>query len=275
MKKIAVLSLGTLFLVGIFLFATNGCGARGKVAVDNIVSAVDKMLGELKVKRQKISDKMTALETGIKGIRKSKIETEVQREMLQKKVDDQKALQEKANDNLKKVSELLKKAETESSDVVKTESGKEIKKDALKKYATELIAQQKSITTKLKGFEEAESTLERVVKSLASKEKEYSATAEKLKQTLEQIDAKRTAVEAMQAASAKVDGNDNLKDSIAKLEKEIEDLNVTVETNLRLEDDKWAQSQEADDLKQAKEIIESSGGNSDLLSEIESLLNEK
>lgn len=275
MKKTAILSLGTLFIVGVFLFSTNGCGARGKVAVDNLVSAVDKMLGELKVKRQKISDKMEALEEGIKGIRKSKIETDVQREMLQKKVTDQKALQEKANENLKKVSELLKKAETESSDVVKTESGKEIKKDALKKYATDLIAQQKSITTKLKGFEEAEATLERVVKSLASKEKEYSATVVQLKQTLEQIDAKRTAVEAMQAASAKVDGNDNLKDSIAKLEKEIDDLNVTVETNLRLEDDKWAKSQEADDLKEAKEIIETSGGSADLIGEIDSLLNEK
>ncbi len=275
MKKLAFLSLGTLALAGILLFATNGCAARGKVAMDNIVSAVDKMLGELKVKRQKISDKMESLETGIKGIRKSKIETEVQKEMLHKKVEDQKSLKTKADENLAKVSKLLKDAEASSDGVVKTESGKELKKDSLTTYAKDLIAQQKSITTKLKGFEEAEKTLSRVVKTLEKKEKEYSSTLEKLKHTLDQIDAKRTAVEAMQAASAKIDGSDNLQDSIAKLEKDIEELDVSVETSLRLEDDKWAQSEEASDLKDAKEFIESSGGNADLIGEIDALLNEK
>ena len=46
-----------MVVVGGF-FAINGCGARGKVAMDKVTTAVDRMLGELEVKRQQISDKL-------------------------------------------------------------------------------------------------------------------------------------------------------------------------------------------------------------------------
>ena len=272
MKKLAFYSLGTLAIAGILLFATNGCGARGKVAVDNLVSTVDKMLGELKVKRQQIADKMEKLDEGIDNIKKAKIETTVKAEMLKKKVDDQKALEEKAKGNLMKLSDMLKKAEADSNKVYKAENGKEYKLDTLKKTAEKLILNQKSIQTKRKGFEEAEETLKRVVKSLDSKLDDYTKTREKLTQTLDQIDAKRTAVEAMQSASSKIDGSDNLKDSIAKLEKDIEELNVSVETSLRLEDEKWAESEEADELKEVQSLLESSGDSSDLIGEIDALI---
>ena len=273
MKNLAFLSIGIVVVVGGF-FAINGCGARGKVAMDKVTSAVDRMLGELEVKRQQISDKMDALEKGVAGIRKSKIETDVQKEMLHEKVVKQKELQTKAMSNLKKVGDLLKAAESASGDAVVAENGKEIKKETLNKYAKNLVEEQKSINTKLKGFEEAEKTLARVVKTLDNKEKEYTDTLDKLKHTLDQIDAKRTAVEAMKAASKQVDGQDNLSESVAKLEKDIEDLNVSVETSLRLEDDKWAKSEEAAELEDAKSIIEASGGNADLIGEIDSLLNQ-
>lgn len=274
MKKLTFMSIGFVALLGIVLFSTNGCGARGKVAMDNVMNTVDKLLGELKVKRQKISDKMDALETGIKGIRKSRIETEVQREMLQKKVEDQEAKKADADKNLKKLSDLLKKAKDSSSDVVKTEGGKEIKKATLDEVAKKLMSQQKTITTKLKGFQEAESTLARVVKTLNLKEKEYSDTLDRLKHALEQIDAKQKAAEAMQAASKKIDGDDSLKDSIAKLESDIEELNVTVETSLRLEDDKWVQSEHDAEVQDAMKTIQNSGGDDDLINQIDNLLKE-
>ena len=117
MKNLAFLSIGIVVVVGGF-FAINGCGARGKVAMDKVTTAVDRMLGELEVKRQQISDKMDALKKGVEGIRKSKIETDVQKEMLHEKVVKQKELQTKAMSNLKKVGDLLKAAESESGDAV-------------------------------------------------------------------------------------------------------------------------------------------------------------
>lgn len=275
MKKLAYLSFGTLALVGVLLFATNGCGARGKVAVNKLTSAVDKMLGELDVKKQKIDDKMKALEEGVAEIRKSKTETSVQKEMLEKKINDEKADRDEIDSNLKKIKGLLETAKSANSDKATAPSGKEIETSKLELLADELIQKRKTVTAKLEGFEKVETMLARVVKSLEAKEKEYSETSKKLKNAMTLIEAKTEAAKTLQAASKSIDGNDNMKSSVDKLESEIEELDVMVETSLRLEDDKWAKSKEANDLEDAKSFLETSGGASDKISEIDALLNGK
>ncbi len=259
-----------LLVVGAVLYSTvPGFRARTEVAATGAVAKIDKMLGEIPVKKQEISNAMKGLKDGIANLRKAKIKAQVKHDQLEKKVAP-------LNDEIARSDEALKKLRTylETSAPVEL-AGKEYSQDDLKKLATEVITKRKSTESQIDGYRKAQSALKKVVDSLARKQADYETKLASLETQMEEIDAKYVALKAMKDAADTVgEGEDTLSDSVAKLEKDVADLYATVEVEMQIEDEKWASNDALaeDEISGVDNFINATTDTSDTIGEIDAIL---
>ncbi len=233
---VRIIAVGVL-LLGVVGIAVVGCGPRAEVAKDKIIAQIDKVLGELDVKRKKIEINQQKLVGELADLREKRIGTQVRLEQLQKKKD----ASVKSLDKIKTdIGQLIARGkEVESSETKSiTVKGKEYNAEDITRIATELTLRHKTALATVKNFDSSIQALSDSVSFLETAEKKAKEAMSKLNAKISEIDSKKIAVDAVRSATEIGNSDSSILDRINSLDKEIEDMFVDVETAMRVEQDK-------------------------------------
>lgn len=220
------------YFAGLLILAVLvGCEARSQVAMDKITERIDKMLGELDVKRKKIDNQIKELETSLSEVNKKRINAEVRLEGYRDKTKS-------ISDRLTRIKTVLAKyhPHLDATEAVEID-GKTLSPEEIKTNANLLADEFESLNKNLGGYEKSVEAFERTHGLLDTQEKQGKTLMKNLKSKLEEIDVKKEAVEAMKSASG-LAGDSSISDKFDKLADEVDNLFVDVETAMRIEEGK-------------------------------------
>jgi len=232
MKALVSLILAVALIGGVYLATTSGCGARAQVAGDNIMKKIDGWLGELDVKKTKIENKIGELTTAVDNVRKKKVEAEVRLEQLEKERGPVTAKIAEVKKALKVLSPHLKS--TEDVEI----NGTMMSPEKINNFATELADEYDMLNQKLGGLDVSVKAYRQAFELLNRQAETGQTTLKTLSGKLQEIATKKEALDAMKTAQTIVGENGSISDEFNKLESEINDLFVDVETGMRLESEK-------------------------------------
>lgn len=231
MKVLFIVVVGfVLIATGAVFFIMDG-GARGEVAIDKALGKIDGFLGKLSVNRKKIKNKMEQTEDSFDLMRRTKIETAVKAESLGKKIG---LLEE----TLQQVDRELGRLRSKLTGPTPVVIGATYTMQDLQRSSTRLIALRKSKAQAITDYKEAQLVMQKTTESLARKQISARQRIDRLESQLTAIDAKAMALMALRSTYA-VGGDASMVDQLAELEGMVEDLLVDVETELRVEEEKW------------------------------------
>lgn len=215
--------------------ATIGC-AEGEVAKDKIMKKLRDALGELDVKRKEIEFKQRELRTQLGDLRERRISAQVRLERLKEKKKAAEAKIESLRGTLAKVNSLVEQAKDAGGTLEK--DGVTYTAEDISKTAERQINNFKMANTKLQGLKSSVDALQGSYDYLVQQETKAKDLMEKLEIKISEIDAKKIAVDAVREATTISGDETSINDSIAALEKDIEEMAIDVETALRVEQDK-------------------------------------
>lgn len=244
-----------LFAGLLILAVMTGCEARTQVAADKIKKRIDKMLGELDVKRKQIDNEVKSLENSLAEVKEKRISAKVQLEQYEEKKSE---IQSKIDDVKQGMSVI--RPHLDASEPVEI-NGKMWEPAEIVKASNTLADDWEKLSKKMGGYENSLLAFERAHKLLATQEEQGKATMESLKSKIEEIDVKKGAIEAMDTAGG-LAGGDSISDKFDDLAKEVDGLFVDVETAMRVEEEKISERQA--ELDSQTDIV------SDLLGDLES-----
>jgi chromosome segregation ATPase len=250
-----------LMILGLVL-AVAGCGARGEVAKDQVLAQVDKLLGEVNVKKKEVEIAVRNMDAGLDKLKKGKIESEVRLSQTTEKLSELTAKTAKADQVLIRLRDHLK------SDQRTEINGKTYKAAELKDMADRTISARKKLVTESEVLKSSEHRLKRVVASLEQREQDGRERVRTLKQHLEEIETKSVALKSMEDA-ANLSGPAERLD-FEGVEKQVRDLSTKIDVELAFQDEKSQESDSAD--KSLETIIRETSTASDTLSEIDKLV---
>lgn len=234
-------------VIAIAAVAIVGCGPRVEVAKDAIIKKLDKALGELNVKRAKIKKTQDTLRNKLEELRQNRHLAAAKLKLMESKKDKSKANVDDIMAKVETVRGLISQAK-QSEDGTITRGDKTYTAEDIQKTAEEVAARAKAEKTKFAGYEASYAAMKKSVDFLIQQEKTSSDLMANLNQKIEEIDAKKVAVDAVKQASAIAGNDSSISDDLAKLEKEIEDLGVNVDAALSLETEKMTELQSATDM---------------------------
>ena len=146
-------------------------------------------------------------------------------------------------------------------------------KDDLDKMGKRLIAAHKSLTTQTESMQERLQTYKTTASTLEAQEIEAKKKLSDMKEKLKQLDSNIAMIKAQkEAAEALSETDKTFADSVAGLEKKINDLSVKTSTAGRMQKEKWDELTAKNDVEDVKNVIDKS---TDTKSEIDKLLGEK
>jgi len=252
-------------LAGLTLIA--GCGPRVQVAKDKINSKIDRMLGDVEVKRAAIQSEMDGLKSGLETMRQTRIKAEVKLEQLGKKTKP-------VNDRIAKIDAALGQIRQHLGAKEEVEiNGKKYQPAEVQKMAQELIDQRKALSAEVKNLSMGEEGLKRSVSMLTSQRKRYENKLKQLASQVAEIDAKKTALDALKESSAAMGGNyETLASNVEELEGKVEDLFVDVEASLRAEEEKWDEAEAENTIESVDRTLEALASPQDTAAEIDAIL---
>ena len=267
MKKIVAVSVCGLLLFGLTM---SGCNARKEVVKEIVLKKIDTLLGSMDVQRKEIDLSVVALKEGLAGLRKSKIKAKVQFDQLERKVSP---IEEKVTTIDQTLKTLREHLQSEQNVEL---AGRSYSPQELQVMANQVIAERKGLSDQLHGLHDAQARLQKVVSSLERKQKDYDLKLSVIESQIEAIDSNRIALTAMQDAAQAMDAGDaSLTDSVEKLEEQVNHLYAEVQTDLIMEDAKWDDSDEAQQLTSVDAFIAATQQPADTISMISKLLNDK
>ena len=223
-----------LLVAGIITGAVIGCGPRAEVAKDKILAKIDSVLGELDVKRKKIEKKQKELQGKLNEFRKKQYAAEARLELMVEKKEESEKKIEEIRSSLEKLQEKTKSAVDGKIEL----GGKSFTVDQFQEYTQSKITLFKSENTKLEGMKQGIAALSKSMDFLKSQAKTAKELMDKMAVKIQNIDAKKYAVDAVKQASVIGGETTSINDDLAALEKEIDDLSVDVEATLKLEQSK-------------------------------------
>ena len=259
-----------LLVVAIIAGTVIGCGPRAQVAKDQILAKLDSVLGELDVKRKAIEIKQKELQSQLANVRERRIETEVRLEFVQKKKDAAQAAMDGMKGKLVKAQDLVEKAK-EGGGTYTSEEGKTYSAEDIEKSARKVVTAFNKEKAKIDGLEASIKALQGSVEFLNAQESTSRDLMDKLAIKIDEIDSKKVAVDAVRDATSIGGDNKSMSESLAALEKEIDELSIGVETALRSEQSKL------DDLAStnsaADELLTEPSNLDSISSELDAILN--
>ncbi len=244
-----------------------GCGARVQVAKDKINDKIDRMLGDVEVKRAAIQSEMDGLKSGLENMRQTRIKAEVKLEQLSKKTKP-------INERIAKIDEALKTLRQHLSATEDVEiNGKTYKPAEVQKMAQDLIAQRKELSEEMKNLTSGEEGLQQTVTMLTAQRKRYENKLKQLASQVAEIDAKKEALDAYRESASAMGGNyDTLAENVEELEGNVEELFVDVEAALRAEEEKWDEAEAESTIESVDSTLEALSGPKDTAAEIDAIL---
>ncbi|VAX38913.1 hypothetical protein MNBD_PLANCTO02-508 [hydrothermal vent metagenome] len=259
-----------LFMVVSIAVSVIGCGARVEVAKKNALKKIDQLLGSMEVKREEIKQSMKAFKDVLSGLRKAEIKAQVKHDQIERKASPAKERVEKSQTTLTKLRDHI-----QSGKPVEI-AGKTYTQTQLKEMAEKVIKARKNAQIEIGNFKKSQEGLQKVISTLQRKRKEYENRLNQLDTTLAEIDSQAIALKAMKEASATLgDSEATLFENIDKLEDKVNDLYADVQVEMQSEDAKWDEASVESEIDSVDSFIKATQKPTDVLSEIDSILNEK
>lgn len=250
------------FLLFGLLLGVIGCGARGEVAKDQVLAQVDRLLGEIDVKRKGAEIAVRNTEAGLDRLKKGKIEAKVRLTQTSDRLSELGAKTERADQALIRLRDLLQSGQDAEI------NGNTYTVVALKDMADRTISARKKLANEAEVLESSRQRLERTVAALDGREQDGRERLRKLKQHLDEIDTKAVALKSMQDA-ASISGTTETLD-FEVVEKQVRDLSTKLDVELAYQDEKWHES--VSDEKSLDTLFRETSTASDTVSEIDVLL---
>lgn len=234
MKAFVSLLLVVVLIGGVYLLSTGGC-TQAQVASDKVMVKINKWLGELDVKRKDISNQIASLESDMETVRAKKISAEVQLKQYQDKMEPVK----KSIADVKSALALLQPHIKATEDV--EINGKTWTPAKIQETVKALIDDYEAMNRRLGGLEVSVKAFKQSYDLLAKQQGTADKSMSMLKEKLKEIDIKKEALDAMKTAQSIVGEGGSISDDFNKLEKDINDLFVDVETGMKVEAEKIAE----------------------------------
>ena len=244
-----------------------GCGPRAEIAREQVISKIDSILGDMKVKRREIEHSVAGFKEGIKGLSKAKIKAQVQSDLLQRK-------SELVAEDVEKIDSTLKTLRGHLTSATPIQvAGRKYGRPELDGMAQRVLRQRKEHVMRLDGFRAAQARLDRVAGTLEGKQSAYEQTLAGITSQLTVIDSNRIALKAMQDVARAMDGAEaGLAASVTELEEKVNDLYAEVEAELRTEDFNWNLAASRQEQQSVEEFVTALGTGRDTVSQIDSLI---
>lgn len=232
--------IGVLLLVGaIGLAAYIGCTPQAGVAKDAIIKKLNSALGELDVARKKIEMRQTELQGKMADLQMNRARAEAKLELLESKKKKSEESIEKIRGQLESVKKMIAELKDSATEKI-TRGGKEYTKAEIQETAEQAASNFKNEQVKLTSLVTSYDALAGSVKFLKDQESTSRKLMKDLSDKISEIDAKKYAVDAVKENTAIAGDNSSISDSLAAMQKEIEDLGVNVEAALTVETEKMA-----------------------------------
>ena len=228
---IAVVAVGT--------YASGGCdgaSARVGVAKDKVIKEIDKVLGELKVKRKEVQIAYDRISDASGNLREKRIEAQILMKRFNKDIEELQEEQSANKRNLKKLKPLL--AESESSGEVER-NGKTITAAELTKLAENTMKKMERTETKLVHKKKMKGVFEKNLATLSANEETSKTQLAQLRDDLEEIDSKQEMLDSMKTDASLVSGQGtSINDEFEKLSEQVGELMTKVDTQVAIEEAK-------------------------------------
>ena len=270
-----------LLVVAIVLGAYVGCGPRAQVAGDKILKKIDSILGELDIQLKKVEIKRNDLTDQTEGIKQKLYVTESRLEHMQNAQNERKAYAASLTSDLQQLKGYLGQAKEQAKDTASGEVEVEIKgqlvsKERLIGWATDKAKALKRI----QGIVESKGKLISVYeKNLALYKSQVSVSKDSLQKLNDQIDEIKVKKEALDDTrrARLLDGKTvSINDEFKNLTKEVDDLLVNVDANLKMETDKLeeriSEAESAAGSATLDELLDDKSDVDKAMSEIDALL---
>jgi chromosome segregation ATPase len=254
----------------IFAASLVGCGARGEVAKEKVLSQIDKLLGETEVQKKEMEISLRNMHQAVEKLNEGRISATVQLEKMQEKVEAQEARVNKNKDNLAALATKIKEGQSVSL------GGKSYNPDELKEIADKAVDLTKSAKKELESLRRSQKNLEVAVSSLTTRHKEAKEKLSALEGKVREFDSKIAELKTLKDARALAgDSDKTLAANFEALEKQIEDIHTKTETDLRVEQERWKDVSAKTHSDDVEKIVSASRGVDGTLAEIDRILNGK
>jgi chromosome segregation ATPase len=243
---------------------------RVEVAKDKFIAQVDKLLGEIEVRRKEVQLAKADVERSVEELSRGKIALEVKVESLDRKANDVRKKLDDADAALAKLGPLLRQAqETKAAVSVGAATWSPTQLD---KAARDVLSYRKRLETDLNNLKERQQLLGAAAGEVARRYQEANEKLESLNHRIVEIDDKVETLKALKATAQVVGESDQgLTERLADLEKKVESLDEQVATELKFDALKWQNvAPGKDDVE--KLLGDVGKGPADTLAEIEKVL---
>lgn len=223
-------------LIALVVGAYVGCGPRARVAKDKIINQIDKVLGELNVKRAEVQIALEKVQAAKDKMLESRIETQATRNRF---ADDVAKLEKngtRLKSDLERLKPLLEEAKSAGSDG--TVGDKKVPVAKVTSLATRLVKDLKRNKEMLAHKQRMLGVMEKNLEKLVLSEKTNKAQLTKIKDDLEEIDAKKAMLDSMKTDASLVSEGSSLNDEFEKLSKGVDELMMKVDTQVSIEEAK-------------------------------------
>jgi chromosome segregation ATPase len=268
-KRVLVVLAGCLVLVvaGSLVFSNFGCGPRAEVAKNKVMDQIDELLGKTAVQQQQAKDGIADMKKAIEKLREGKIKAKVQADQLG---DQLKTLDDKISDaksTLATLQDYIK------ADKPKEIAGKTYSQDDLNKMARTVIDAEKNLQKQRDGYKQAKDILDTAVTTLETRQKDAEDRVATLDSKMKEVEAEMVALKALKESAAVMGDTDTtLADKFAENEKKVNDLQVSVKTQLGVDQEKWNEATASKAVDDASKIVADVKGPQDTLNEIDKIL---
>lgn len=260
---VAVVALGA----GAYFYSDH-FAARVDVAKGKISDKIDKLLGETAVQKQEVENAIKRMDRAVDELMKGRISAEEQAKRLTTQVADTDKKVADAESSLRTLKEYV------STKAPVDIAGKTYTQAQVEDMATKVLTVHKSLKSQLETLKKSEERMQQVAATLQAREDAAKQKMVVLRNQLKEIDTELVAIKHMQAAARIAsDTDDTLGTKFDELEKKVNDLHVKVKTEVRFEDEKWKTLEVKKD--EVDSIINATKGQTDVLSEIDKVLNKQ
>jgi chromosome segregation ATPase len=262
-----------LLVVAIVVGAYVGCGPRAQVAGKKILKKIDDILGELDVQLQKVENKKNDLTNQTDAIKKKLYVTEARLEQMQEAQSAREAEAASLKSDLTQLQGYLSDAKSSGEVEIK---GQTISKDKLIGWATDKAKAYKRLKSSIESKGKLISVYEKNLSLYESQVKVSKDSLAKLNDQIDEIKAKKEALDDTRRATL-LDGKTvSINDEFKDLTKEVDDLLVNVDANLKMENEKLeeriAEAESAAGSATLDELLDDKSDVDKTLSELEDLL---
>lgn len=229
-----MIALALIAVIGVGAYiGCDGAAARVGVAKDKVIKQIDKVLGELKVKRKEVQIAYDRVSEASAGLREKRIEAQILMDRFNKDIKEMQSEQAANMKNLEKLKPLL--AESESSGSVE-KNGKTITSAELTKLAEATMKKMERTQTKLSHKKKMAGVFEKNLAILSSNEKTSKTQLAQLKEDIEEIDAKQEMLDSMKTDASLVAGQGtSINEEFDSLSKQVDELMNKVDTKVAIE----------------------------------------